>query len=61
MADEHEVQCPHCWELVELEVDPSAGAQVYTEDCPVCCHPMRVAVEVAEGGDLRVEVAREND
>jgi hypothetical protein len=61
MNDSQEVQCPYCWELVELEVDSSAGSQVYTEDCAVCCHPMRVAVEVDGEGGLRVEVAREND
>ena len=61
MSDPHEVQCPYCWELIELEVDSSAGSQVYTEDCAVCCHPMRVAVSEGEDGGLRVEVAREND
>ena len=39
------VNCPVCWESVCVEVDVSAGAsQAYTEDCPVCCNPMRIAV-----------------
>ena len=61
MNDPQEVQCPYCWERVELEVDSSAGSQVYTEDCAVCCHPMRVTVDVDGDGRSRVEVAREND
>lgn len=50
------VQCPTCWEAVELLVDCSAGAQTYTEDCAVCCRPMRVMVQVGGG---RVEVVVE--
>lgn len=59
MIDEAEVTCPYCWEIVPLEVDISAGDQRYTEDCPVCCQPMAVALRVAEG-DYVVEVEREN-
>lgn len=29
--------CPYCGERVETTVDLSAGDQVYTEDCQVCC------------------------
>lgn len=61
MTDPTEVQCPYCWELIELEVDSSAGSQVYTEDCAVCCHPMRVTVAESQDGELQVEVTREND
>ena len=61
MTDPAEVQCPYCWELIELEVDSSAGSQVYTEDCAVCCHPMRVAVSESQDGEFQVEVTREND
>jgi hypothetical protein len=59
-ADEQEVQCPYCWELVVLEVDASAGSQTYTEDCPVCCQPMLVRLAVADGGGYDLEVEREN-
>lgn len=41
--------CPYCGEAIELVVDASAGAAEYVEDCPVCCRPMRVGLEVAEG------------
>ena len=53
------VTCPYCWETVELELDLSAGSQLYTEDCPVCCQPMRVNLAV-DDDDFRVEVEAEN-
>ncbi|NNF17627.1 MAG: CPXCG motif-containing cysteine-rich protein, partial [Gammaproteobacteria bacterium] len=36
----HSITCPHCWQILEILIDPSAGDQEYTEDCQVCCHPM---------------------
>ena len=61
MTFEHEATCPYCWETIQLEIDASAGSQTYTEDCPVCCQPMKVALRVAEEGEHVVEVEREND
>jgi len=61
MLEDAEVQCPCCWETIVLELDLSAGSQVYTEDCPVCCRPMRVQLDVDADGEWRVEVASESD
>lgn len=58
---EEEVTCPYCWELIVLTLDLSAGDQDYTEDCSVCCQPLRVRVSVAEGGGYAVDIEREND
>ena len=60
-VEDHAVQCPHCWEAFTLELDLSAGSTVYTEDCPVCCQPIRVALSVAPDGGYLVETEREND
>ncbi|TAN04521.1 MAG: CPXCG motif-containing cysteine-rich protein [Rhodanobacteraceae bacterium] len=38
--------CPYCGEPIELIVDETAGSAAYVEDCPVCCNPMQVRVEV---------------
>ena len=55
------VQCPSCWEAIELEVDVSAGSAEYAEDCAVCCRPMLVKVRVGEDGeDFSVEVEAED-
>jgi endogenous inhibitor of DNA gyrase (YacG/DUF329 family) len=49
------VSCPYCGEPVELVVDESAGSSAYVEDCPVCCRPMQVDVEV-DGTTVSVRV-----
>jgi hypothetical protein len=53
--------CPYCWETIELSLDLSAGSATYTEDCPVCCQPLRVRLEVAPDGGYAVDVEKEND
>lgn len=45
----HEVTCPHCWQTITLWLDLSVGAQSYYEDCTVCCRPILVAYESAQG------------
>lgn len=48
--------CPECGEEIVVPLDVSAGtSQKYVEDCPVCCHPNVIHVELDEdGGDPRV-------
>ncbi len=55
MEDEATYICDSCGEEIVIPIDPSAGArQQYVEDCPVCCHPNVLSVEVDESGDIRV-------
>jgi hypothetical protein len=54
-------QCPYCGESIELVADASAGAQAYVEDCPVCCRPIQVRVEVDTAGEAILRVAREDE
>jgi hypothetical protein len=52
---EQELSCPYCGETVEITVDPTGGAvQEYVEDCPVCCQPWQVHVEVDADGRVHV-------
>jgi hypothetical protein len=60
MLEEAEVTCPSCWETILLEIDLSGGSAIYTEDCSVCCRPMRVELTVTDLG-FEVSVDREND
>jgi transcription elongation factor Elf1 len=47
--------CDACGEKIVVPVDLSAGeSQEYVEDCPVCCRPNIIHVEIDEGGDVRV-------
>ena len=56
------VSCPCCGEVFDTEVDTSAGDQEYTEDCRVCCRPVRFTVRTEPGGETPdVEVGRDDD
>jgi hypothetical protein len=62
MIESADVTCPYCWETIELSVDLSAGSQTYIEDCAVCCRPMTICVEVADGGeDFSVQARSEDE
>jgi len=48
--------CDSCGEEIVVPVDIKAGAhQDYVEDCPVCCHPMSLHVEIDPDGEAHVE------
>jgi hypothetical protein len=52
--------CEACGEEIVVPIDLSAGEeQEYVEDCPVCCRPNVVHVEVDERGEARVWAAPE--
>lgn len=55
------LQCPYCWERVEILVDRSVEHQEYVEDCSVCCNPIVVTVSFPEDEKLapQVEARRE--
>jgi DNA replicative helicase MCM subunit Mcm2 (Cdc46/Mcm family) len=47
--------CESCGEEIVIPLDLSAGkSQEYVEDCPVCCRPNIIHVEINEGGNVRV-------
>jgi hypothetical protein len=55
MRDEASYICDNCGEEIVVPVDPSAGSsQEYVEDCPVCCNPNVIHVEINEDGEVRV-------
>ena len=53
--DEGRYVCDACGEEIVVPIDLSAGEeQQYVEDCPVCCRPNVIHVEIGEEGDVRV-------
>lgn len=47
--------CDSCGEEIVVPVDVSAGShQDYVEDCPVCCHPMSLRIDIDPDGEARV-------
>ncbi len=48
--DQGRYVCPTCGEEIVIPIDPTQGPeQTYGEDCPVCCHPNLIHVEMEEG------------
>ena len=51
--------CDHCGEEIVVAIDLSAGgSQQYVEDCPVCCNPNLIDVQI--NGEGNVEIWAEN-
>lgn len=47
--------CDSCGEEIIVPVDISAGShQDYVEDCPVCCHPMTLHVDIDPDGEAHI-------
>ena len=47
--------CDSCGEEIVVPVDVSAGAhQDYVEDCPICCRPMRLHIDIDTSGEARI-------
>lgn len=55
------IQCPYCWEQIEILVDCSIDDQEYIEDCSVCCRPIVISVESTDGELVSIEVRSEDE
>jgi hypothetical protein len=53
------IQCPWCWEELELYIDPETEGTM-VEDCAVCCRPWQVHVYRESGEKASVLVTRSN-
>ena len=50
MRDEASYICDSCGEDIVVPIDWSGGSrQSYVEDCPVCCNPNVIHVELDDG------------
>lgn len=55
MRQEASYICDACGEEIVVPLDLTAGAsQSYVEDCPICCRPNLIHVEVDDDGDARI-------
>ncbi len=52
--------CDSCGEEIVVPVDVTEGRhQDYVEDCPVCCNPMVLHVDIADDGEPSVRSEHE--
>lgn len=49
------VQCPYCWQRIEVTMDLSVLPQEFVEDCEVCCRPILFKVSRDASGEPVVE------
>ncbi len=62
MTDDATYVCDSCGEEVVVPIDVSAGSrQDYVEDCPVCCNPNVIHVELLADGSARISSESEQD
>ncbi|HZZ28542.1 MAG TPA: CPXCG motif-containing cysteine-rich protein [Pirellulales bacterium] len=60
MQSDSSYLCDSCGEEIIIPIDVSAGeSQEYVEDCPVCCHPNIVHVEIDDDQTVRVWAEKE--
>ena len=60
MNEEATYICDSCGEEIVTSMDLSAGArQQYVEDCPVCCRPNVIHVEINDRGGVQAWAERE--
>ena len=52
-----EVQCPYCFERVEVALESDVWGELVM-DCEVCCNPWQVKVTRDDWGDPDVKVER---
>ena len=62
MDNEASYICGACGEEIVIPIDFSQGnRQEYVEDCPVCCRPNVIHIEIDEGGSARAWAESEQD
>lgn len=60
MHDEASYVCDSCGEEIIIPIDRTAGLhQEYVEDCPVCCHPILIRLEIGRSGIINVDAEHE--
>lgn len=54
------IQCPYCWEMIDITVDCSVPSQEYVEDCEVCCQPIVLLINTNNDDAPSITVKRES-
>jgi len=57
MDDTAQIDCPYCFESLDVYIDPQSQGELI-RDCDVCCRPWTLHVSRAPDGSLIVSVSR---
>lgn len=59
---ETRINCPYCWQILTIFLDPSIPETDYVEDCQVCCQPIHIQAGVNDIHELEwIDATRENE
>ena len=61
LIEDIEIICPYCGQVMEADVDCTAGNQIYYEDCQVCCAAVKFIIKVDDFGNLQEALVRRED
>ena len=46
---EYTLQCPACWQMQVVLLDPSVTHASLIQDCEVCCNPYEITYATSDG------------
>ena len=58
LLESHSVHCPYCWHSYQTDFETALGTQDRIEDCPRCCGPIELQLQVDEFGHQHLEAER---
>jgi hypothetical protein len=62
LPDEASYVCDSCGEDVVIPIDLTAGDhQDFVEDCPVCCNPNVIHLDIDSDGEVWIRAEAEQD
>lgn len=62
LSDEASYICDSCGEEIVIPIDFTAGDQQdFVEDCPVCCNPNLIHLDVDPEGTVHIRAQAEQD
>lgn len=56
-GDTIEVQCPYCFERVEILIEADTWGSL-VQDCEVCCNPWQLTIRRDRDGDPEVRIEK---
>ena len=59
LADALVVQCVHCFEFVDIVVDPHDRGTLI-QDCDVCCGPLQITISWMPNGQPQLQIESGN-
>ena len=57
----HIINCHHCFESFEIQIDQSDASNQLVWDCEVCCNPNLISYIIKNNDIIHLEITGDND